>query len=69
MKQITKQKKNQNCPYYKHLQTTNLMWLKTEICLQKKRKHSKHCPSLTVKFATNLQVDLFIDKLEFQWSF
>ena len=39
---LPNEKKNQTRPNCKHLQTTNLMWLKTEICLQK-RKHSKHC--------------------------
>ena len=35
-------KKKLTRPNCKHLQTTNLMWLKTEICLRKKRKHSEH---------------------------
>ena len=42
-------KKNQTRPNCKHFQTTNLMWLKTEICLWKKRKHSEHCHFINCK--------------------
>ena len=49
MKQITKRKKNQTHPKCKHLQITNLVRLKTEICLRKTRKHSEHCHIINCK--------------------
>ena len=36
-------------PNCKHLQTTNLMWLKTEICLRKKENIPNIATSLIVK--------------------
>ena len=46
---ITKRKKKKTRPNCKHLQTTNLMWLKIEICLRKKREYSEHCHVINCK--------------------